>query len=189
MARSLAVVLVAGLAAVSTGAGTAGAAPALGKFASQARAAGLDSAQAGVLQGRVDAYLRQVGGVQTAANEISVGDGVTLTLTLPGEQRVRDLTSGATGKGVVAAAAPRDCPSLTFCAYRNTDLTGDRIDAYHCYIVYNMPWYGYGSWANNQSQGTLARLEGQNGGVLYYSFAYEQYYDFNWGPIWYIDPC
>src|SRR5215467_2016326 len=65
-ALSVLVSLVTAVVVVGTATGAARG-PATGVFARQAQLAGLDRVQAGVLQGRVDGYLRQLGGVQTAA--------------------------------------------------------------------------------------------------------------------------
>jgi hypothetical protein len=190
-ARSVVVRLVTALAVAVTGTGAASgtaSAPALGAFAHQAQAAGLSRAQAGALQGRVDAYLGKLGGVQTAANEISLGNGVTLTLTLPGERQVRSLAAGPAGTGAVAAAAG-NCPYYDFCAYQYNFFGGDRITAYYCGVWVNMPWYTHGSFVNNQTPGTYGYLLRHDHSVQYLTLAYEVYYDFNWSPVWYIDPC
>jgi hypothetical protein len=175
------------LSVVITGTGTARAAAGTNspEFAQQAKSAGLSAAEARFLQGRVDGYLKKLGGKQTAANEIHTADGAVLTLTLPGESKVRSLT----GSSDVMALSGLGCPFYYLCAWQYNFGTGDQVKAYYCNKLYSIPWSTDGSWENNQTQGTLARLENRNYGVVTYSYAYQIWYDYDWTPVYWIDPC
>lgn len=186
-ARSLSTGLAIVLSIVIAGTGTAHAAvgTSSGEFAQQAKAAGLSTADARFLQSRVDGYLKQLGGKQTAANEIQIAGGAVLTLTLPGESKVRNLA----GRSNAVALTGLGCPYYYFCAWELNYGTGDQVRAYYCNQLYYIPWTTHGSWENNQTQGTLARLEGYYGNVITYSYAYDIWYDYNWTPVFWIDPC
>ncbi|MEU6557103.1 hypothetical protein ABZ915_43725 [Streptomyces sp. NPDC046915] len=128
------------------GTATAGTTPA-GSSAAQTRELGLTSAEATALQNRVDAYIASVGGTQIAADRIRLGTGAVLTLALPS-------TAGA-DRGEAAQVASYTCRYGHFCAYSDVNWSGDVIDMYHC-ADYKIPWFGNGSWINNQTPGTQA---------------------------------
>jgi hypothetical protein len=165
--------------------GTAAAADSPREFAQQAKSAGLSAAEARLLQSRVDGYLKQLGGIQTAANEIQLADGVVLTLTLPGESKVRSLTGGSE----VVTQSGLGCPYYYLCAWKYNFGQGDQVKAYYCSQQYQIVWVTHGSWENNQTPNTLARLENLNHGVVTYSWAYQIWYDYDWVPVYWIDPC
>ncbi|MEV5240955.1 hypothetical protein AB0K89_17895 [Streptomyces cinnamoneus] len=153
-------------------------------FAAQAQQAGLTGSQARELQSRVDGYLATTGGRQTAANKIETGAG-TLVLTLPGEEKARDLDAKAG-----AAARLGACPYENFCMYRGTYYTGDQLNLYHCRDHALSNWRGWGSWVNNQTPGTQARLLDRNHGVVTTTAgAYSWEANYYWEPIWYVRPC
>jgi hypothetical protein len=185
--RSLSMGLVIVLSVVITGTGTAQAAAGTSssEFAQQAKMAGLSAAEARFLQSRVDGYLKKLGGKQTAANEIQTAEGAVLTLTLPGESKVRSLT----GSSGAVALSGLGCPYYNLCAWQLNYGMGDQVKAYSCSKLYWIPWTTHGSFENNQTPGTLARLENYNGGVVDYTFAYQISYDYDWLPIFWIDPC
>ncbi|MFJ4481391.1 hypothetical protein ACIP3D_03480 [Streptomyces longwoodensis] len=150
-ARGL-VAAAAGLSAVLalTGTATAEAAPVpAGGFAAQAEALGLTAAEAHTLQDRADAYLAEVGGTQVAANRIRMGAGAVLTLALP--------TTAGARQGVSPGTAAYTCGYGHFCAYSDPYRSGDVIDMYAC-ASYKIPWFGDGSWENNQTRGTRAQF-------------------------------
>lgn len=134
----------ASLAAVLAMCGTATAGTAPG----QTGEPGLTSAEATALQNRVDAYIADVGGTQIAADRIRLGTGAVLTLALPGR------AVGA-GRGETTRAASYACRYGHFCAYSDVNWSGDVIDMYYC-ADYKIPWFGNGSWINNQTPGTQA---------------------------------
>jgi hypothetical protein len=143
----------------------AGAAPGAGAFSAQARSVGLSSAQARELQSAVTAEIARGGGHQVALNRIE-RPGATVLLPLPGEVYAHDLAApaGRTAAGRLRAEA---CPYQYFCQYNNVYFRGMVEQRYSCaeyrnYLVYD------GSWINNQTRGTSARMR-DKGGVLRYS--------------------
>ncbi|MFE6888014.1 hypothetical protein [Streptomyces sp. NPDC057694] len=138
----------ASLAAVLALCGTATADPALvGGSAGQPRGSQLTSAEATALQNRVDGYIADVGGTQIAANRIRLGTGAVLTLALP--------SRADADRSDIAQAASYTCRYGHFCAYSDVNWSGDVIDMYYC-ADYKIPWFGNGSWINNQTPGTQA---------------------------------
>ncbi|MEU8434165.1 hypothetical protein AB0F18_14835 [Streptomyces sp. NPDC029216] len=113
-------------------------------FSTQAHEAGLNDGQAAELQRRVDAEVATTGGRQIAANKIALDrDAKTvMLLTLPGEARARELS------GPEASFAD-PCARGWACLYPYPDFEGNAIKMYDCGKVGN-PWYGTGSWVNNQ---------------------------------------
>ncbi|MCP3755236.1 peptidase inhibitor family I36 protein [Streptomyces sp. TBY4] len=98
----------------------------------------------------------------------------------------------ALGTGVLAASpaeAAVACPYEYFCAYPEPNFGGTPIMTWQCNDVRAMPWYGTGSWINNQTAGTRARFGMVGGGSLYTAGAYSQNPAVNWGPVASIDPC
>ncbi len=163
-----------GASGTASAAGTAG-------FADQAKKAGLSGSQAKELQTRVNDYLARTGGKQVAANRIEL-DGATLTLTLPGERKTRDLSS--------ANAKFAECRYERFCMFRGESFTGDQLDLYYCKDHALSNWRGYGSWFNNQTPGTQARLKDRNRNVVTTTVGAPSYHpSYYWEPIWYVRPC
>ncbi|MEU3353418.1 hypothetical protein [Streptomyces sp. NPDC037389] len=161
--------------------GTASAAGTHKDFAAQAKQAGLTAPQAKVLQNRVDGYLKTLGGRQVAANKIEIKGG-TVLLTLPGEERARDL-SAKDAKFV-------DCPYENFCMFRGTYYTGDQLNLYYCRDQGLTNWVGNGSWWNRQTPGTQARLLGKGGNLVTLTAGAESWEAvYNWDPIWTVRPC
>ncbi|MEU7135558.1 hypothetical protein [Streptomyces sp. NPDC046261] len=163
--------------------GTSGTASAAGTadFGAQAKKAGLSGAQAKELQSRVDDYLARGGGRQVAANKIEL-DGASLTLALPGEKKARDLSS--------ANAKFAECRYERFCMFRGQNFTGDQLDLYYCKDHALSNWRGYGSWLNNQTPGTQARLKDRNRNVVTTTVGAPSYNpSYYWEPIWYVRPC
>ncbi|MCW2914264.1 MAG: hypothetical protein JWN52_2332 [Actinomycetia bacterium] len=132
------------------------------EFVAQARRAGLTASQATHLQSRVNGYLKRLGGTQVAINKIVLGKKDILLLALPGEKRARDLSISP--KPLPAAA--NTCHYGYFCAYSSTNFYGDAINMYSC-AVYSITWVTRGSWSNNQSKGTKAKMYSYSGGVVY----------------------
>ncbi|ORT55627.1 hypothetical protein BKD26_31480 [Streptomyces sp. CB03238] len=156
-------------------------------FDAQAHKAGLSSAQAEVLQARVDAELDRFGGTQTAANEIRLPDGSELLLPLPGEAHARDLDAPAQ---VRDQRAPSSCGSYTFCAYSGTNFTGTVKRQRLCSEPISIVWNGPGSWSNNQSSGTRARMYNGSGRLIYTTpGAYSEDRNGDWTPVAKVDAC
>ncbi len=154
-------------------------------FAAQAKAAGLSTTDAKALQKRVDKALAETGGTQIAANKIDL-KGATLTLVVPGEKHVRNLSRSGT-----AQLPLYYCNLYYFCAYTNPGQTGDMLALYFCNRIYNLPSYFStgGSWVNNQTKGTQARLYYVAGGSVLTRPALSSEGNWNWVPYSSIRAC
>ncbi|MGE7387310.1 peptidase inhibitor family I36 protein [Streptomyces sp. NPDC004126] len=155
-------------------------------FAAQARAAGLDGAQAKGLQKRVDSYLAKEAGTQVAANKITLAGGGEILLALPGEKYARELgTSQPT-----AATAAANCAYTYVCAYSGTWFSGDKKSFYTCNTLNSIPWSGTGSWINNQRPELRARFYDVNKNVGWISpGGYSEDGEAPWGWVYYLSPC
>jgi hypothetical protein len=185
--RAAVVVLGATVMVVATGIGTANAATNYLRqhptFAAQAQSAGLSLGQALALQSRVDGYLRAVGGVQTAANEINV-NGNRLTLAVPGETRARSLTASASANGV------EFCAIGDICNFSQPNYQGDQISVSVCGQLTYIPWVGLGSWANAQTGGDRATF--YRGDKSVYTITCPGFCEtssFDWTPVYWVKPC
>lgn len=169
--------------ALTAHAGTAMASPDTGSFAAQAKGAGLSNAQAEKLQEKVDFYLERMGGTQVAINKVDLNGAGAVVIPLPGQDRAHEVS--ASGK----ASALYTCAYGHFCAYSDTYYKGSVIDMYYCQH-YNMPWSGPGSWDNNQTTGTRARMEDRYH-VTTYTTPGARSWDptGNWTNPWYVVPC
>ncbi|MEV0227131.1 hypothetical protein [Streptomyces sp. NPDC050704] len=155
-------------------------------FGEQARTAGLSRDDADALQSKVDRYLARHDGRQVAANEIALADGATLTVTVPGERYVRELSTSAGSRAV----AQWECDQEYFCMYRQQLGMGDRLALYYCQDYALQDWTGEGSYYNLQTRGTQALMKNQNRTVIdvtpgapYGNPSYD------WTPVWYVRPC
>lgn len=153
-------------------------------FAAQARTAGLTGIQAASLQQRVDTYRARTGGTQVAINKISLGGKGDIVLALPGERHAREV--GVSGQvGIMAVCDPGN-----FCAFSQTELHGDVLRYYYCAYRLSMPFAGYGSYINNQTQGTSAHFYDSNAAYMYDSLAAVGVSrTFNWNYVYSIRPC
>ncbi|WP_051756009.1 peptidase inhibitor family I36 protein [Kitasatospora purpeofusca] len=154
-------------------------------FSAQARSLGLDSSQAKNLQNRVDGYLAKTPGAsQVAANRITLSGGGELLLTLPGEERARDLA--AAGNPGLSAG----CPYTYVCAYSGEDFTGDELRLFTCNYPVNITWAGTGSWINNQRSTLYARFYDRNHNVGWTSpGGYSEDRHAPWGWVYWLSPC
>ena len=156
-------------------------------FDQQARAAGLSRDDADALQAKVDRYLARHDGRQVSANEIALADGARLTVTVPGERYVRDLTTPPASR---AAAAQWECDYTYFCMFRQTLGMGDRLALYHCQDHALRDWTGEGSYYNNQTPGTRAVFKNQNRNVIHTTLgAPFSVASYDWTPVWFVRPC
>jgi hypothetical protein len=162
-------------------------------FDVQAKSAGLSRAQAEELQTRVDRYLADYHGTQIAANKISAV-GMYITVALPGENYARTLpaASDVLAKDVWQDRCLNGSPVYSgwFCLYKRQTFQGDVLSMYTCgdHRIYN--WYGYGSWVNDQTRGTVALLRSANWAYQYRTpGAYSSSTSFNWTPVDVVHPC
>ncbi|WP_075737151.1 hypothetical protein [Streptomyces acidiscabies] len=174
----LGVVLALGTGLSTAHAGPGGATP---TFVAQAENSGLSTTQAKALQKKVDDQITQLGGEQIAPNKVRLAEGVTLTVAVPGETYVRNLNEPV---GIRAA-----CAHYYFCAYQGTYFSGSQINMYNC-RSYTIPWSGNGSWDNNQSTGTRARMYNSGGSLIYTTPGARSYDNVgDWTPVYSVIPC
>ncbi|WP_328958694.1 peptidase inhibitor family I36 protein [Kitasatospora purpeofusca] len=155
-------------------------------FSAQARSLGLDSSQAESLQARVDGYLAKTPGAsQVAANKINLSGGGELLLTLPGEERARDL--GAAGNSPALSAG---CPYTYVCAYSGENFTGEELRLFTCNYPVSIGWSGTGSWINNQRSTLYARFYDRDHNVGWTSpGGYSEDRHAPWGWVYWLSPC
>lgn len=150
-------------------------------YAAQAARIGLSKAQAASLQREVDTYLTKNGGTQVGINKIQLDDGVLL-VPLPGEQHARDLA-------IPADAQINGCPYYDFCVYSGTYYSGN-VHYWSSCTNHQMTWSGPGSWINNQSTGTRARMKNSAYTVIYTTpGAYSSDPTGDWTPVYWVQPC
>ncbi|MBN6042072.1 hypothetical protein [Amycolatopsis sp. 195334CR] len=170
---------IAGLSALLVlGANTvAGAAPS--EFAAQGAEAGLTASQISSLQAEADTYVAELGGKQVALNRVEL-PGATITIALPGEAAPRKLGVGALDVHCDGGFADYK----HFCAYRGQNFTGTHIDMFAC-GVYDIPesWVGPGSWDNNQTAGTVAKMMNDAGKVIFKTTAPDWDESGSWTPV------
>ncbi|HZD16117.1 MAG TPA: hypothetical protein VE196_13535 [Pseudonocardiaceae bacterium] len=142
-------------------------------FSAQATSLGLTSAQAKTLQVQVNGYLSKLGGTQVAINKINLNDKGYVLFPLPGKK----------------AAAANFCNLYYFCAYSQPDFNGIAINMYAC-SLYSIPFKGTGSWANNQTKGTQARMYDTTGKLIYTTpGAYSGATSGDWTPVTSVRNC
>jgi hypothetical protein len=153
-------------------------------FAAQAKAAGLTGPEAASLQKRVDDYLARIGGTQVTINKINLDGKAELLLTLPGEERAREVDENG---GVGTAAA---CDYYSFCAYSQQNQLGNVLSYTYCAYQLEMPFYGYGSYINHQSWYVSAHFYDYNRVYMYDSLQAPVIVNtFNWSYVSWIKPC
>jgi hypothetical protein len=90
-----------------------------------------------------------------------------------------------------AAAAPADCPRGYFCGYKNANFRNLAFKFQDCYMQ-EIPddLNSGGSWYNNQSRGTQARMYNMDKKLIYTTpGAPSSDASGDWGPVWYVDAC
>jgi hypothetical protein len=153
-------------------------------FAAQARSAGLTGAQIAELQKEVNAYIRTYGGTQVAINKVDFRGG-NITFAVPGQRYADAITSSGS-----ATPEDADCPSQYFCAYSGTYFSGTKLEFYYCGDFYDMPFFGVGSYYNNQTEGDVATFWGADGNVVGHSEpAVSALSGYDWIPVYYVVPC
>ncbi|GAA0495535.1 hypothetical protein Ade02nite_18500 [Paractinoplanes deccanensis] len=93
------------------------------------------------------------------------------------------------GGGAAQAATP--CPYYNFCAYMYANFEGPVVYAEDCNAISRFRWTSTnGSWINNQTRGTRARINYMDGTHWYVPGAYsEQSSGMGWHRVESIDPC
>ncbi|MEU4795805.1 hypothetical protein [Streptomyces sp. NPDC023327] len=92
---------------------------------------------------------------------------------------------------VKATAAPADCPKYYFCGYKDANFKRLAFKFKDCYMQ-EIPdgLNSGGSWYNNQSAGTKAKMYNKAKQLIYTTPgapSKDAYGD--WGPVWYVDAC
>lgn len=181
-ALAVALVSLAALASAGPAYAEDGRSSTVGGFAAQVSQAGLTAIEAGQLQSKVDGYLAAFGGSQVSANRIEFPGGY-IVVAAPGQTYADDLATPA------MYIDPRACPHYHFCMYRGMSYTGDYMFLYHCTEVALSNWVGWGSYLNNQTSGTMTVMYDRNHRWYVGSIAPHTNPQFNWDPVWYVDPC
>ena len=129
-------------------------------FASQAKAAGLTSAQAATLQAEVKADIAKLGGTQVAANEIALPHGASLLLPVPG-QKVARVLPGAVNLGFYTASSARAAGlSVTTASTARAVRTPSAAGPTMCWVPASItagtccPYYYICAWSSTNGYGT-----------------------------------
>ncbi|MEV4096790.1 hypothetical protein [Streptosporangium saharense] len=150
-------------------------------FAEQGRAAGLTEEQITTLQNSANLYVFTMGGRQVALNKVVIEGKADVLIALPEEDAPRNLSSET---GLAAAG----CAYKHFCAYSRTNSTGSVIDMYSC-GTYTIPFAGSGSWDNNQTKGTRAKMYDRNGKLIYTTPPARSQGKINWSKVHTVKNC
>ncbi|GLY82104.1 hypothetical protein Airi02_000360 [Actinoallomurus iriomotensis] len=170
---------------LAAGIGTAEAKPTGKAFEEQAKAAHLTNAQTAAIRSQVSYYLKKLGGKQTALNQIDFNGGRML-IAIPGEAHPRNFASGS---GKVMPSSSPCAPVGTFCAFQYPAYKGHIITMVACQTR-DIPWNGSGSWINNQTPGTRARMYNARVQLIYTTpGAYSSDVSGNWTPVTTVSNC
>ncbi|MFD0887270.1 hypothetical protein ACFQ08_22230 [Streptosporangium algeriense] len=134
-------------------------------FAEQGRAAGLTEEQIVTLQNSANLYLFTMGGSrQVALNKVVIDGKADVLIALPDEDAPRDLSPET---GLAAGCSTSGAAYRHFCAYKRPDFKGTAIDMYSCDRYDLSSYTGPGSWDNNQTRKTTARMYDPSGRLIY----------------------
>jgi len=125
-------------------------------------------------------------------------DGTRVTTPAPDGTRVTAVPLGAGNnnsasivgpRGPVQAIPAQGCPPGDFCMYTGIDFTGMVFPLYFCgtYNLYN--WNGYGSYHNNETSGTAARLLFQDHSTHLIDYPGDMDGAWDFSPDWFAVPC
>lgn len=106
------------------------------------------------------------------------------------------VAAGTTGAASASPAAESNgmgiaatCARGHFCAYSGINFTGQVIDMVRCENR-SIPWFGHGSWINNQTGGARAQFKDNTGTVRWTSDApYTDDRDADWSWVHSVRPC
>ncbi|WP_225828429.1 hypothetical protein [Streptomyces naphthomycinicus] len=164
ISKLLAAVGVGGL-LLFTNSGTVQASPAVQPFTEQVRAANLSSEQATALQSEVDRHLRKLSGKQVSPNEIKF-EGGRMLVAVPGEKYPRNFATGQGAQPLYDQCYDGPLYAGWFCEYDDEYYQGSKVEWYTC-ETHTDPFSGKGSWINNQTRGTRARMYDIFGSLIY----------------------
>ncbi|WP_055568647.1 hypothetical protein [Streptomyces atriruber] len=128
--------------------------------------------------------------IRTRLRRTALVTGALLAMTATaGTAQATDSATGQQGSGARITAAPADCPKYYFCGYAGANYTRLAFKFKDCYLQQIAARTG-GSWYNNQSSGTKAKMYNANK-QLVYTTPGAPYGDpsGNWAGIRYIDAC
>ncbi|MGK5639110.1 hypothetical protein ACSNOK_12515 [Streptomyces sp. URMC 126] len=88
-------------------------------------------------------------------------------------------------------AAPSDCPKGYFCGYKSSNFENLGFKYKDCYMQEIPDGMGKGgSWYNNQTPGTRAKMYDKNKKLIYTTpGAPSSDAHGSWAPVWYVDAC
>ncbi|MFF0579107.1 hypothetical protein [Streptosporangium saharense] len=156
-------------------------------FAEQGRAAGLTEEQITTLQNSANLYAFTMGGRQVALNKVVIEGKADVLIALPDEDAPRELSPET---GLAAKACTTSGANYKhFCAYERPNFKGSYIDMYDC-GTYIIRYTGPGSWDNNQTTGTKAKMYDRNGNLSFTTKkAHSQDQTGNWTYIHTVKNC
>ena len=158
------------------------------RFEAQMSSAHLTAEQRTTLKAEVATYVKATHGHQTAANVVAFTGG-EVRIALPGEAYPRDFAT----PNIVN---PDPDPCLTgpagsgyFCAYQGSSYQGTEYAWYDC-GTYSIPFHHGGSWINDQSKGTVARMYNKSGTDIFNTPpAFSDDPNGDWWPVWKVKNC
>ncbi|MFD8006308.1 hypothetical protein [Streptomyces mirabilis] len=119
------------------------------------------------------------------------GAFIALATATSTAQAAVSATGARPASGARIAAAPSDCPKYYFCGYKYANYNTLAFKFKDCYLQ-EIPdgLNSGGSWYNNQSNGTKAKMYDKNKHLIYTTPG-APYGDPNgdWAPVWYVDAC
>ncbi|MCF3122995.1 hypothetical protein IPZ68_25315 [Streptomyces arenae] len=117
---------------------------------------------------------------------VAAGAFIALTTAVGATQASAQNESGSR-----VAAAPSDCPKYYFCGYKDANFKRLAFKFKDCYMQ-EIPdgLNSGGSWYNNQSAGTKAKMYNKSKQLIYTTPGAPSHdASGNWGPVWYVDAC
>jgi hypothetical protein len=103
-------------------------------------------------------------------------------------------TASNDAHGAATAAVPNatidGCPFEWFCAYPSTNFGGTPIKMFKCNVDVFIPFVGSGSWINNQTTGTRAKMKDINHNVIFTTpGAFSADASGDWTLVYYVQAC
>ncbi|MEU8825733.1 hypothetical protein [Streptomyces sp. NPDC048636] len=129
--------------------------------------------------------------IRTRIRRTALVAGALIALATATSTAQATASAASPGSGARAAAAPSSCPKYYFCGYKDANYGRLAFKFKDCYLQ-EIPdgLNSGGSWYNNQSNGTKAKMYDKNKHLIYttpgapYGNAHG-----NWAPVWYVDAC
>ncbi|MBL1099196.1 hypothetical protein [Streptomyces coffeae] len=129
--------------------------------------------------------------LRTRMRRTALVTGALITLATATGTAAATASAASPGSGARVTAAPSDCPKYYFCGYKDANYHRLAFTFKDCYLQ-EIPdgLNSGGSWYNNQSNGTKAKMYDKNKHLIYTTpgAPYGAPHG-NWAPVWYIDAC